>query len=274
MTTSNPTQKLSGGRVGPWLLAILLGAGGWQAAAAQPKPLGLATVTEVKNDVRYKAADADERPAKQKDVVRGADVLRTGAKSLAEIEFEDKTITRLGSNSKFSFDPDKREMELHSGVMLFDMKKGLGGGRIKTAGLTAAIEGTAGIVHKANQQVICLAGLIRILDALGKELALLKPGETWLNNRVFPISLRALKSGKLLLNGLPHSGGEFDAALVIQEKQLADGTLAPLDQTGEMGQEMNNPGQPFATGIQALTGGKKQPPPPSGHYYYYYHPGP
>lgn len=267
MTTENPHRTFSARRLGPWALAIILGAGGWRDAAAQPTPLGQATVTEVKNDVRYKAAQADERPAKQKDVVRGADVVRTGAKSLAEIEFEDKTITRLGSNSKFSFDPDKREMELVSGTMLFDMKKGIGGGRIKTAGLTAAIEGTAGIVHKANQQVICLAGLIRILDALGRQLALLKPGETWINGKVFQISLRALKGGKLLLNGLPNSGGEFDAALVIQDKQLADGTLAPLDETGELGQGMNNPGQPFAAGIQALTGDKKPPAPP-GHYYY------
>lgn len=270
MTTANPHRGLYGRRLGPWALAIILGAGGWHAAAAQPKPLGQATVTEIKNDVRYKAADAGERPAKQKDVVRGADVLRTGEKSLAEVEFEDKTITRLGSNSKLTFDADKREMVLHSGVMLFDMKKGIGGGRIKTAGFTAAIEGTAGIVHKLNQQVICLAGLIRILDALGKELALLKPGETFINGKVFQISLRSLKGGKLFLNGLPNSGGEFDAALVIQEQQLADGTLAPLDETGDLGQGPGNLGPAFAKGIEALRGDKKPPPPPPppGHYFY------
>ncbi len=248
-----------------WALALTTAVVGWNATDTQAASLGQATVTEVKNDVRYKAGDAGERPAKQKDVVRGSDVLRTGAKSLAEVEFEDKTITRLGSNSKFSFDPEKREFQLHSGVMLFDMKKGIGGGRIKSAGFTAAIEGTAGIVSQPNQQIICLAGLIQVLDASGKELALLKPGETFINGKVFQISLRSLKGGKLILNGLPNSGGEFDAALVIQEQQLADGTLGPLDD--ELGQGMGNFGQLFTKGIEALRGNEhKPPPPPSGHY--------
>ena len=240
-----------------YALAAMLAAGGWDAGAAETKPLGQATVTQVNNDVRYKATSADERPAQKKDVVRGSDVVRTGTKSLAELEFADSTITRLGSNSKFSFDPDKREMELISGTMLFDMKKGIGGGRIKTAGFTAAIEGTAGILNKANRQAICLAGSIRILDDMDKELALLKPGETFINGKVFQISLRALKGGKLLMNGLPNSGGEFDVALVLQEKQLADGTLGPLNETGDMGQEPGNLGPQFTQGIEALRGDKK-----------------
>lgn len=228
---------------------------GWVGANAQAKPLGEATVTQVNKDVRYKATEAKERPAKLKDVVRGTDVLTTGQQSQAELEFADTTLTRLGSNSIFTFDPEKRELNLKSGVLLFDMQKGLGGARIKTAAITAAIEGTAGIVaNKTAPQIICLAGLIRILGDRGQTLALLRPGDTFLNGRVFQIELRGLRGGKLLVRGLPHSQKEFDDAAAKQVADIQSGELVALN---EQGQELDNAkltGQPFTTGIESLRG--------------------
>src|SRR5213593_2092367 len=115
------------------LIAVLLVAVAARAAA----PLSSATVTEMKNDVRH-----NERGAKVTDLVTGADVLRTGERSLAEIEFNDKTLTRLGSKSVFSFEPSNRELRLDRGLALICVPKGAGGGRIVTAAITAAIEGT------------------------------------------------------------------------------------------------------------------------------------
>ena len=237
------------------MLAGVLIMSGSIGTVAYATPMGEATLTEINKDVRYKAAKADERAAKVKDVVRGADVLTTGQQSQAELEFGDKTITRLGSNSIFTFDPEKRELDLRSGLLLFDMPKGLGGARIKTAAITAAIEGTSGIVAKRTAaQVICLTGQIRILGDRGQTLALLRPGDTFFNGRVFQVELRALRAGKLLARGLPHSQKEFDAAAAQQLAAIQSGQLVAAN---EQGQELENGkslGQPFMTGIESLRG--------------------
>jgi len=249
-------------------ISILTGialACGWLAAVAQAKPLGQATVTETNNDVRYQAANSAERPAKLKDVVQGADVLRTGQKSQAEIEFEDSTITRLGSNSLFTFDPEKREFELREGVLLFDMQKGGGGGNIHTGGITASIEGTAGMaIRRGPPQVICLAGLIRILDAQGKQLGVLQPGDTFIGGRFLQISLRGLSKGKLLLRRLRHNQDEFEAVMKRQDTDIQAGKfMNPLEDEPPPGLTPP-PGQPFKSGIEQLQ--QNRPKPPPGNY--------
>ena len=72
---------------------------GCLAGVAQARPLGQATVTETNNDVRYQAAKSAERPAKPKDIVRGADMLRTGQKSQAEIEFVENLGACVGTHA-------------------------------------------------------------------------------------------------------------------------------------------------------------------------------
>jgi hypothetical protein len=243
------------------LTIITLTCGNFPAAYA--KPLGQATVTETNNDVRYQAANTTERPAKLKDVIRGADSLRTGQKSQAEIEFEDKTITRLGSNSHFTFDPEKREFELREGVLLFDMQKGIGGGNIRTGGVTAAIEGTAGMaIRRGLPQVICLAGLIRILDAQGRQLGLLQPGDTFVGGRFLQISLRGLSKGKLLLRGLPNNQEEFDAAMKRQEADIQAGKILNAIEDELPALPTTPSGQQFKSGVEQL-----RKPPTSNHPY-------
>jgi hypothetical protein len=112
-------------------------------------PLTSATVTETKNDVRHKPEQDAERPAKVADVVKGADVLRTGERSLSEIEFEDNTVTRLGSNTIFTFKQGTRDIEHKQGLILFHVPKKTGGTRLVTAAATAAITGTTGLSEAA-----------------------------------------------------------------------------------------------------------------------------
>jgi len=240
---------------------------GWLTGTAQAKPLGQATVTETNNDVRYQATNSAERPAKLKDVVRGTDVLRTGQKSQAEIEFEDTTITRLGSNSLFTFNPEKREFELREGVLLFDMQKGIGGGTIRTGGITAAIEGTAGMaIRRGPPQVICLAGLIRILDAQGKQLGLLQPGDTFVGGKFLQISLRGLSKGKLLLRKLRHNQTEFETAMTQQEADIQAGKLLNAFEDEAPPGLPPPSGQQFKSGVEQLQQNKILPPhqPPPG----------
>ena len=208
-------------------------------SAIQAKPLGNATVTQVNNDVRFKPGAGNERAAKPKDVVKGSDTLRTGQKSQAEIEFEDRTITRLGSNSTFTFDPEKREFQLKKGLLLFDMPKGAGGGKIITPAGTAAIEGTAGIVsYRSAPKIICLAGIINVLDPNGKMLAKVMPGQLFIvgvTKHPVDFMLNGVKGGKLMNGGLPNNKQEFDNSNTSQLNQLQTGVLqaTPFVMLGE-----------------------------------------
>lgn len=112
------------------------------ACSARAVTLTQAQVTETKKAVSYKTEAAAERSAKVGDTVRGADVLRTGERSMAEVEFNDQTISRLGSKTVFTFKNATREVDLKEGLMLFHCPRGQGGARINTAAVTAAITGT------------------------------------------------------------------------------------------------------------------------------------
>ena len=58
----------------------------------------------------------------------------------------DKTITRVGANTVFSFEGKDRSVNLESGSLLFHSPKGKGGGTIKSGGASAAVLGTTLIV--------------------------------------------------------------------------------------------------------------------------------
>ncbi len=114
-------------------------------SSVQTSPAALlksAEVTAVVNDVKVVDPTKGERPAGVKDVVRGDVGLKTGLKSRAELLFQDKTLTRLGANTLFSFNQGTRELELERGTMLLQVPKNVGGAKIRTAAVTAAITGT------------------------------------------------------------------------------------------------------------------------------------
>jgi hypothetical protein len=101
-----------------------------------------AEVTAVVNDVKLIEGPNGERAAGVRDVVKGNSTVKTGIKSRAELLFQDKTLTRLGANTLFSFEEGTRDLELEHGTMLLQAPKGIGGARIRTAAVTAAITGT------------------------------------------------------------------------------------------------------------------------------------
>lgn len=134
-----------------------------QAAA----PLTSATISEARNSVSYQSNATAARPAKTGDVVKETDVVRTGERSLAELEFNDKTITRLGSMSIFSFNAATRVFNIERGLAVICMPKGSGGGKIVGPALTAAIEGTTVVVW--NDAIIFLEGTGTITTRDGKQ---------------------------------------------------------------------------------------------------------
>ena len=110
--------------------------------AATAAELRQGTVVQAVNEVKIIPTQAAEKDARANDVVQAPEKVRTGAKSRAELQAPDKTLTRLGANTVFSFEPAGRTLNLERGSVLFHSPPGRGGGTIKTAGASAAVLGT------------------------------------------------------------------------------------------------------------------------------------
>ena len=113
----------------------------------QAAPISQSTFTDVVKDVNVIAgATKATSPAKVSGEVKAPDLVRTGAGSRAELTAPDQTITRIGANTVFSFEPAERNLRLEQGSVLFHAPAGKGGGTIKTGGASAAVLGTTIIV--------------------------------------------------------------------------------------------------------------------------------
>src|SRR3954469_9851622 len=122
-----------------FILAILTLSFSNRSSAA---PLSEAQVTKIVNEVKLVDPNSGDRPAKLNDVVKDEIALTTGMKSRSELLFQDNTLTRLGPESYFSFKGGTRDMTLQKGTLLLQVPKGIGGARVHTAAVTAAITGT------------------------------------------------------------------------------------------------------------------------------------
>ena len=92
-------------------------------------------------DVRLLPPNAASRPASVSDRVHRDDAVRTGVESRSELTFQDMTITRLGSQTIFSFKGGTRTINLKSGAILLSVPKNSGGGQIRTGAVTASVTG-------------------------------------------------------------------------------------------------------------------------------------
>jgi hypothetical protein len=143
-------------------------------------PLTEARVTKIVNDVKLIDPAAADRDAKLNDVVRNDVALTTGIKSRSELLFQDNTLTRLGPESYFSFKAGTRDMTLQKGTLLLQVPKGMGGAKIHTAAVTAAITGTTIMVEYLPQKtlkVLVLEGNLRLsINGRFGDSLLLQPG--------------------------------------------------------------------------------------------------
>ncbi len=99
------------------------------------------------------------------EIIKDEIGVKTGVKSRAELLFQDNTLTRLGAETFFSFTPGTRDMTLEQGTMLLQVPKGIGGAKIKTAAVTAAITGTTILMEYLpgrNVKVLVLEGSLRL----------------------------------------------------------------------------------------------------------------
>ncbi|HEY5040751.1 MAG TPA: FecR domain-containing protein [Verrucomicrobiae bacterium] len=179
-------------------------------------PLTESTFTEIIRDAKVvAAADKSVVPARTNMVFQAPDRVRTGAASRVEMTAPDKTITRIGANTIFTFEAGGRSIQLEKGSILFHAPAGVGGGTIQYHGTSAAVLGTT---------MICAVlpdGSFKILDLEGLVKVTLKNG----------ISI-VLKAGQLII--VPPDGNElhdpefFNLGKVISRLVLVVGFSQPL----------------------------------------------
>jgi hypothetical protein len=196
-------------------------------------------ITQVVNDVQIiSAEDQKQKTAAINDVFSMPDILRTGAASRAELMAQDQTVTRVGANTVFSFDPANRTIDLKQGSLLFHAPHGKGGGSIHTGSATASVLGTTIIVvatPNGGFKVLCLEGQaeIKFLNGLHQKL---DPGQMTFvlpgGNQLAPViifRLDELTQNSLLVKGFSDS---LDSMPLIKnqiEKQIK------LIQSGKFG---------------------------------------
>ncbi len=174
-------------------------------------PLTESTFTEIINDVATVSTAGTAAPSKVNDLLKAPERVRTGPQSRAELTAPDKTITRVGANTIFSFADNGRTLNMDQGNVLFHAPKGLGGGTIKTAGAAAAVLGTTLIVSATPDggfKVILLEGSGTVTLPGGPsatlnagQLVFVLPGGTL--SPVLNINLGKLVAGSQLVNGFP-----------------------------------------------------------------------
>jgi len=119
----------------------LLVIGSLTARAAAP--LTESVFTEIINDAKVVTATTQAAtPAKTNELFKAPDRVRTGPASRVELTAADHTITRIGANTVFTFEPTGRSIYLEKGSILFHTPAGQGGGSIKHGGASAAVLGT------------------------------------------------------------------------------------------------------------------------------------
>jgi len=218
------TRFLIGAVASAWLL---------RAAGAQ---LTESTITDIVKDVSViPQATQAAAPATLHETVKAPDQVRTGMESRAELTAPDQTITRIGANTVFSFEPAGRTIDLKQGSILFHSPTGKGGGSIRSGGAAAAVLGTTIIVVAAPDggfKVIVLEGKGHVRWPGGKsstlaagQLVFVLPGQA-APGRVLDINLGKLVAGSGLVNGFSHelpSLPRIRAAIDKQNHEIAKG---------------------------------------------------
>lgn len=206
--------------------------------------LDRARFTEVVNQVEVIASDsAPKKQAKVGALFQLPEILQTGNRSRAELVAEDKTVTRVGANTIFSFQAKDRTIQLKRGSLLFHAPKGRGGGTIQTASATAAVLGTTIIVTTTDDGGFkCLVlegqGEVRLPNGFRQkvnagELVFIRPGSKKIS-RPLPYDLSHQVENSLLVQGFSRpllSLNKIDQAIDEQRQNFPD---FPYDSHGSL----------------------------------------
>jgi hypothetical protein len=164
--------------------------------------------------------------------------MKTGPESRSEMVADDQTITRVGANTLFSFEPKERIINLKEGSVLFQSPTGKGGGTIRTAAATASVLGTTIIVVATKDggfKLLVLEGKGKltmpdgtVIIVHGGQLVVVPPGSKK-PGPVLDFLLRGEVETSLLVGGfndqLP-SWNKIWKQILKQDQEIALGQLA------------------------------------------------
>ena len=103
-----------------------------------------ARLTQIIKDVNILPISEKSRPAKVGDSITGKTAVSTGRRSRAELEFQDKTLLRLGSSTHFSIKTGTRTIQMQRGSVLLQTSPSGGRVNIRTGSVTAVVSGSLG----------------------------------------------------------------------------------------------------------------------------------
>jgi hypothetical protein len=220
------------------LLSCVLGIA---ATAVSAAPLREGEFTRVINDVRILPADSSPVPAKVGARITGSSAVATGAQSRAELRFSDNTLTRVGANSVFRMDLSSRTVDMEKGVILLQVPKQLGGAKVRTAAVTAAITGTTILLEFTKDgfmKIIVIEGEVDVsLNERRNQFRTLTSGDMWISRTndksglplPVQVDLERLKKTSKLLNekefGALGNEKQMTAAFKEQGKKKETGEL-------------------------------------------------
>lgn len=222
---------------------ILAGLG----VAARPLPAGAANlskavVTQKVNKVTLaESATTAPQPVSTGAVVKDDNIVRTGVQSRAELEFADKTLTRLGANTIFSFDAGASVLDFKEGAALFSKPKGTGPLQIRAAAVTAAITGTTGFVSALPSKKKKMKGVPDDVVMLGILEGSLKGKSSWIDAKGQQHAFGfQLGPGDMLVvePGLQPVIVQFDLPRFIATSPLINGFANPLPNAVQIAREV------------------------------------
>lgn len=105
--------------------------------------LSQAVVRQKKNVVTVAPnLTAQAEPAAQGAIIYDQNVVRTGPNSLAELEFSDRTLSRMTANAIFSFDAKARVLNHTQGAVLFSKPTNSGPVQFRSGAISGAMTGS------------------------------------------------------------------------------------------------------------------------------------
>ena len=113
--------------------------------------MGGAEITAIRNKVD-KVNAKETRPVGVKDLVADGEQLQTKQNSLAELKFSDRSVVRLGANAVFSYDSEKRLVQIDRGTVLIHTPPGNGGLTIISGGVKGTVTGDTFLLTAYSEQ--------------------------------------------------------------------------------------------------------------------------
>ena len=223
---------------GIFLTALVFGCTAAHAAIA----LTESVFTEIINDAKVVTASTQAAaPAKQNELFKAPDLVRTGPASRVELTAADQTITRIGANTIFTFEPTGRSIYLEKGSVLFHSPPGMGGGAIKHGGASAAVLGTTiigAILFDGSFKIMVLEGQCLVtlrnestLTLNAGQMVIIPADGNSFGQGVMTFNIQQLVARLLLVQGFSNplpSLPQINDAIQQQNTDIANGTAGPI----------------------------------------------